>query len=80
MTELTSKILTKLKMKKLSLEMLKLTLDEVLDRSQMKNILGGAYWKCHCGDYSYFTLMTDNPDPSFETGCAAGSSCTEIVQ
>jgi len=36
-------------MKKLSLEMLRLTSDEVLDRSQMKKITGGYDFQCHCG-------------------------------
>ncbi|WP_291785095.1 hypothetical protein [Cecembia sp.] len=38
-------------MKKLSLEMLRLTSDEVLGRSQMKKITGGYggnYRYCHC--------------------------------
>jgi natural product precursor len=37
------------KMKKLSLVMLRLTSDEVLDRSQMKKITGGYDFQCHCG-------------------------------
>ncbi|RZS95830.1 hypothetical protein [Cecembia calidifontis] len=36
-------------MKKLSLEMLRLTSDEVLGRSQMKKVTGGGhYYSCHC--------------------------------
>jgi hypothetical protein len=46
MTGLTSKILTKLKMKKISLEMLRLTSGEVLERSQMKKITGGYGVSC----------------------------------
>jgi len=47
-------------MKKLSLEMLRLTSDEVLQRSQMKKIAGGYGWSayyCQCvsspGTYSH---------------------------
>ncbi|MFC0261896.1 hypothetical protein [Fontibacter flavus] len=39
-------------MKKLRLEMLRLTSDEVLGRNQMKKITGGAgggSWVCYCG-------------------------------
>ncbi len=39
-------------MKKLSLEMLRLTSDEVLKRSQMKKITGGYTYTCHCGGYN----------------------------
>jgi hypothetical protein len=35
-------------MKKLSLEMLRLTSDEVLQRSQMKKITGGGKYYCEC--------------------------------
>ena len=37
-------------MKKLSLEMLRLTSDEVLQRSQMKKITGGYSHTCYCGN------------------------------
>jgi natural product precursor len=37
------------KMKKLSLEMLRLSSDEVLKREQMAKIRGGDYWQCNCG-------------------------------
>jgi hypothetical protein len=37
-------------MKKLSLEMLKLTSDEVLQRGQMKMITGGERYRCTCTD------------------------------
>ncbi|SFO16765.1 hypothetical protein SAMN04488519_104137 [Algoriphagus ornithinivorans] len=41
-------------MKKLSLEMLRLSTNEVLERSQMKKITGGygncTYMACHCTD------------------------------
>ena len=39
-------------MKKLSLEMLRLTSDEVLERSQMKKITGGYTYTCYCGNAS----------------------------
>ena len=67
-------------MKKLSLEMLRLSTNEILERSQMKMILGGQFWRCHCGDGNWFTLMTDNPDPTSETGCAEGSHCIAAEQ
>jgi len=35
-------------MKKLSLEMLRLTSEEVLQRSQMKMVLGGGRFYCTC--------------------------------
>lgn len=35
-------------MKKLSLEMLRLTSEEVLGRNQMKKITGGLRWTCTC--------------------------------
>ena len=56
-------------MKKLSLEMLKLTSKEVLERSQMQKVLGGQFYNCRCGRGNWFTLMTDNPDPTAETFC-----------
>ena len=51
-------------MKKLSLEMLRLTSDEVLGRSQMKKITGGQSWICTCGDNPPITVWDSvNPDP-----------------
>ncbi|MBN3584802.1 TIGR04149 family rSAM-modified RiPP [Algoriphagus aestuarii] len=37
-------------MKKLNLELLKLTSEEILDRSQMKSIVGGGRFYCNCVD------------------------------
>ncbi|SEG23021.1 hypothetical protein SAMN03080598_02980 [Algoriphagus boritolerans DSM 17298 = JCM 18970] len=36
-------------MEKLSLEMLRLSSDEVLKREQMAKIQGGDFWQCNCG-------------------------------
>ncbi len=37
-------------MKKFNLEMLRLTSDEILGRSQMKKITGGRTFTCYCGN------------------------------
>ncbi len=50
-------------MKKLSLEMLRLTSDEVLEKSQMKKITGGygSVWYCYCthssGNYGHYAAL-----------------------
>ncbi|WP_373521951.1 hypothetical protein [Aquiflexum sp.] len=63
-------------MKKLSLEMLRLTSDEVLGRSQMKKITGGSgncKWICTCGNDDPITVWDCNWDP---TGvCPVGGGC-----
>ncbi|MCL6258544.1 hypothetical protein M3O96_05560 [Aquiflexum sp. TKW24L] len=70
-------------MKKLSLEMLRLTSDEVLQRNQMKHIVGGtSTWHCRCGnDGPWFTVWTDG-DPTAATHCSggAGSTCRPAPQ
>lgn len=72
-------------MKKLSLELLKLTSDEVLERSQMKKIIGGATFRCNC--YQSTGSWTGNyPDQATAEAqggghCASGiAQCTEIQQ
>lgn len=51
-------------MKKLSLEMLRLTSDEVLHRSQMKKITGGyGSWVCTCGNNPPI-MVWDDYDPT----------------
>lgn len=49
-------------MKKLSLEMLRLTSDEVLGRSQMKKITGGyqGAWVCTCSGQAPVTVWDGN--------------------
>lgn len=53
-------------MKKLSLEMLRLTSDDVLERSQMKKITGG-YSGGGAGSYKCCTM---------NAGCSACATCT----
>ncbi|TVP48261.1 MAG: hypothetical protein EA341_11070 [Mongoliibacter sp.] len=66
-------------MKKSSLEMLRLTSDEVLGRSQMKKITGGARFTCSCSDGStswdgnYSTAMQISNAINNECGSAGGS-------
>ena len=53
-------------MKKLSLEMLRLTSGEVLQRSQMKKITGGygsGSWVCTCGNNPPISVW-DTGDPT----------------
>jgi natural product precursor len=46
------------KMKKLSLEMLRLTSADILERSQMKNITGGnGFYACSCSGGPESTVM-----------------------
>ncbi|WP_288373267.1 hypothetical protein [uncultured Algoriphagus sp.] len=66
-------------MKKLSLEMLRLSTEEVLERSQMARVTGGnwAYWHCSCGGGPQFTVFTDSDDPTELTLCQpAVAVCT----
>jgi natural product precursor len=61
-------------MKKLSLEMLRLTSDEVLQRSQMKMVKGGAgAWICRCGLNPPITVY-DGDGPGY------GGDPTQICQ
>jgi len=53
-------------MKKLSLEMLRLTSDEVLGRSQMKKIHGGNSYTCSCRGGSPFYVWADNQSEAEE--------------
>jgi hypothetical protein len=81
MTGLISKILTKLKMKKFSLEMLRLTSADVLERSQMKKItggVGGTFYNCSCSGGPQFTVMTDG-NPEEDAGCATDESAACIA-
>lgn len=66
-------------MKKLSLEMLRLTSEEVIDRTQMANVKGGGweFWHCSCGGGPEFTVFTDSDDPTELTLCQpAVAVCT----
>jgi hypothetical protein len=73
-------------MKKLSLEMLRLTSDEILGRSQMKKITGGQSWICTCGNNPPITVW-DEQLPGMGNGpteiCPAvygtGGSCTAAI-
>ena len=71
-------------MKKLSLEMLKLTSEEVLERSQMKNITGDGYWHCRCSPSSSpFTVMANDDMEAAQVGaaqCGPWVHCTEVQQ
>ncbi|EMS34257.1 hypothetical protein C943_04075 [Mariniradius saccharolyticus AK6] len=53
-------------MKKISLEMLRLTPDEVLERSQMKQITGGRAWRCTCGNNPPITVWDEDLSGSGE--------------
>lgn len=59
-------------MKKFNLEMLRLTSDEVLGRSQMKKITGGTAWHCQCGGGPVFTLWDDHVNPTEVCGNQSG--------
>jgi natural product precursor len=59
-------------MKKISLEMLRLGSDVVLERSQMKKVLGGQNWHRQCGGGPIFTLWDDSPDPTEVCGNQSG--------
>jgi natural product precursor len=67
------------KMKKLSLEMLRLTSADVLERSQMKKITGG-YGSCYlqCDSWNNFRPMAvDNCHSSIlSLYCTGGGVCT----
>lgn len=72
-------------MKKLSLEMLGLTSDEILERSQMKKITGGARFSCTCtgsvgsweGNYSSTQQIID----AIGENCSSGEgSCHAMPQ
>lgn len=62
-------------MKKLSLEMLRLTSDEVLHRSQMKKITGG-YGNCYltCDDWTRSMQVNDCSTSSRELYCGTTSA------
>jgi len=66
-------------MKKLSLEMLRLTSDEVLQRSQMKKITGGygsgGHYSCKCkapaiGQWSHYYSSQSVANGSLLTNCS----------
>ncbi len=67
-------------MKKLSLEMLRLTSGEVLERSQMKKITGGYGGTCYlqCDNWNNFRPMqVDNCHSSIlSLYCSGGGVCT----
>jgi hypothetical protein len=71
-------------MKKLSLEMLRFTSGEVLQRSEMKKITGGGRWKCVCsgspGTYTGTYSSYDAAMSSALTWCASNyATCTEAI-
>ncbi|MHA7131781.1 hypothetical protein [Algoriphagus namhaensis] len=70
-------------MKKLSLEMLRLSTYEILERSQMKNILGGTdpvMIQCNCttsgGEDSYAVCTEDLVNQGGNRCCAASHGST----
>jgi len=60
-------------MKKLSLEMLRLTSGEVLQRSEMKKITGGYGGCTTC--YTYDSNLVQNGTYTTSGSCNAGSTC-----
>ncbi len=60
-------------MKKLSLEMLRLSTNEVLERSQMKKITGG-YGSCTVC-YRYDSNLNQNGTYTTSGSCNAGTTC-----
>lgn len=71
-------------MKKLSLEMLRLSTNEILERSQMKKILGGGFWHCRCSSSGpRFTVMANDDIEATLVGaaqCGAGAYCTPVQE
>lgn len=71
-------------MKKLSLETLRLTSDEVLGRSQMKMITGGdGLWYCKCfspsGDYGHWAAVYVSSEIAFSdmaNRCQGNGGCS----
>lgn len=64
------------KMKKFSLEMLRLTSDEVLGRSQMKKITGGYSTTLRCSDWSRTMQVHRCNQSTINFYCREGGSCT----
>ncbi len=63
-------------MKKLNLEKLKYSSEEILQRNQMAKIYGGedprnnGHWYCTCGNGPAFLVyVTDGTDPTFVANC-----------
>lgn len=72
-------------MKKLSLEMLRLSSEEVLGRSQMKSVIGGARFRCTCYNSvgSWTGNYSDKATAEAQGGgdCASGiAQCREIIE
>ncbi|MFC3416890.1 hypothetical protein [Algoriphagus hitonicola] len=72
-------------MKKLSLEMLRLTSEDVLGSSQMKSIVGGGSFRCVCYNSkgSWTGTYSDQATAEAAGGghCESGiAQCTEINQ
>ncbi len=65
-------------MKKLSLEMLRLTSDEVLGRSQMKKITGGygGTQYIQCDDWSRKMEVSHCGQSTINFYCSTGGTCT----
>jgi natural product precursor len=64
-------------MKKLSLEMLRLTSDEVLGRSQMKSVIGGAMFRCTC--YNSVGSWTGNYSDKATAEAYGGGNCASGI-
>lgn len=72
-------------MKKLSLEMLRLSSEEVLGRSQMKSVIGGTRFRCTCYNSvgSWTGNYSDKATAEAQGGgdCASGvAQCREIIE
>ena len=72
-------------MKKLSLEMLRLSTNEILERSQMKSVIGGARFRCTCYNSvgSWTGNYSDKATAEAQGGgnCATGiAQCREIIE
>jgi len=61
----------------INLEKLGLSSEEVLQRSQMKTILGGdtTMWSCSCNGGAYFLVMDDSDDPTPVCGPGNNAHC-----
>ncbi len=61
-------------------DLMKISSEEVLDRSQMATIIGGSYtwYHCQCGGGPPFTLMSDG-NPLGDAGCDDDESVNCVV-
>lgn len=72
-------------MKKLSLEMLRLSTNEILERSQMKAIVGGGRFRCNCvgsvGSWSGTYSDHSNAVAAGTQHCSSGvAECYSLAQ